>query len=152
LPAASLALVGAAHAADIVGAASAGGTDAELYVAVGESQVNGSPHRAGKAGIGVGTVSQAKPVDFQGLSAYSAPTTVNGVTVRTLAMPITGAPGSHAGMGHFNFVKVGSGDVWFGEWSRMAPPVASTTARSTSLATAPAPRCPPAWPPTRWPA
>jgi hypothetical protein len=33
-------------------------------------------------------------------------------------------------MGHFNFVKVGSGDVWFGEWSRMAPPVASTTARS----------------------
>ena len=115
--AASLALVGAAHAADIVGAASAK-TDAELYVAVGESQVNGGPHRAGKAGIGVGTVSQAKPVDFQGLSAYSAPTTVNGVTVRTLAMPITGAPGSHAGMGHFNFVKVGSGDVWFGEWSK----------------------------------
>ena len=115
--AASLALVGAAHAADIVGAASAR-TDAELYVAVGESQVNGGPHRAGKAGIGVGTVSQAKPVDFQGLSAYSAPTTVNGVTVRTLAMPITGAPGSHAGMGHFNFVKVGSGDVWFGEWSK----------------------------------
>nr|WP_239500792.1 hypothetical protein [Stenotrophomonas maltophilia] len=45
--AASLALVGAAHAADIVGAASAR-TDAELYVAVGESQVNGGPHRAGR--------------------------------------------------------------------------------------------------------
>jgi len=115
--AATFALAGAAHAADIVGAASPA-TDAELYVAVGESQVNGGPHSAGKAGIGVGTVSNAKPVDFQGLSLYSGTTTVNGTNVRTLAMPITGAPGSHAGMGHFNFVKVGSGDVWFGEWSK----------------------------------
>lgn len=115
--AASFALAGAAQAADIVGAASPV-TDAELYVAVGDSQVNGGPHSAGKAGIGVGTVSNARRVDFQGLASYSVPTTVNGTTVRTLAMPITGAPGSHAGMGHFNFVKVGSGDVWFGEWSK----------------------------------
>lgn len=115
--AASFALAGAAQAADIVGAASPV-TDAELYVAVGESQVNGGPHSAGKAGIGVGTVSNARRVDFQGLASYSVPTTVNGTTVRTLAMPITGAPGSHSGMGHFNFVKVGSGDVWFGEWSK----------------------------------
>uniref|UniRef100_A0A914YG34 Transferrin-binding protein B C-lobe/N-lobe beta barrel domain-containing protein n=1 Tax=Panagrolaimus superbus TaxID=310955 RepID=A0A914YG34_9BILA len=63
--AATFALVGAAHAADIVGAASPV-TDAELYVAVGESQVNGGPHQAGKAGIGVGTVSNAKPVYFVG--------------------------------------------------------------------------------------
>ncbi|WMJ69382.1 Slam-dependent surface lipoprotein [Stenotrophomonas sp. 24(2023)] len=115
--AATLALAGAAHAADIVGAASPA-TDAQLYIKVGASEVNGGPHTAGKAGIGVGTVSNAKPVDFQGLSSYSVPTTVNGVTVRTLAMPITGTPGNHSGMGHFNFVKVGSGDVWFGEWSK----------------------------------
>ncbi|MEN5372687.1 Slam-dependent surface lipoprotein [Stenotrophomonas hibiscicola] len=115
--AAALALAGTAQAADIVGAASPA-TDAQLYVKVGASEVNGGPHSAGKAGIGVGTVSNAKPVDFQGLAAYSASTTVNGVTVRTLAMPITGTPGSHSGMGHFNFVKVGSGDVWFGEWSK----------------------------------
>lgn len=115
--AASLALAGAAHAADIVGAASAV-TDPQLNVNVGESQVNGGPHSAGKAGIGVGTVSGGTRVDFQGLSAYSAPAVINGTTVRTLAMPITGTPGSHAGMGHFNFVKVGSGDVWFGEWSK----------------------------------
>lgn len=115
--AAALALAGTAQAADIVGAASPA-TDAQLYVKVGASEVNGGPHSAGKAGIGVGTVSNAKPIDFQGLAAYSAPTTVNGVTVRTLAMPITGTPGSHSGMGHFNFVKVGSGDVWFGEWSK----------------------------------
>ncbi|MFL0350414.1 Slam-dependent surface lipoprotein [Stenotrophomonas lactitubi] len=115
--AASLALAGAAHAADIVGAASAV-TDPQLNVNVGESQVNGGPHSAGKAGIGVGTVSGGTRVDFQGLSAYSAPTVINGTTVRTLAMPITGTPGNHAGMGHFNFVKVGSGDVWFGEWSK----------------------------------
>ena len=110
-------VAGAAQAADIVGAASPA-TDSQLYVKVGASEVNGGPHSAGKAGIGVGTVSNGKPVDFQGLAAYSAPTTVNGVTVRTLAMPITGTPGSHSGMGHFNFVKVGSGDVWFGEWSK----------------------------------
>ncbi|WP_251275810.1 hypothetical protein, partial [Enterobacter hormaechei] len=85
--------------ADIVGAASPA-TDSQLYVKVGASEVNGGPHSAGKAGIGVGTVSNAKPVDFQGLSAYSAPTTVGNVTVRTLAMPITGTPGNHAGMGH----------------------------------------------------
>ena len=115
--AATFALAGAAQAADIVGAASPA-TDSQLYVKVGASEVNGGPHSAGKAGIGVGTVSNAKPVDFQGLSAYSAPTTVGNVTVRTLAMPITGTPGNHAGMGHFNFVKVGSGDVWFGEWSK----------------------------------
>lgn len=115
--AASFALAGAAQAADIVGAASPV-TDAELYVAVGDSQVNGGPHSAGEAGIGVGTVSNARRVDFQGLASYSVPTTINGTTVRTLAMPITGAPGSHSGMGHFNFVKVGSGDVWFGEWSK----------------------------------
>ncbi|WP_256843548.1 hypothetical protein, partial [Pseudomonas aeruginosa] len=90
-----------AQAADIVGAASPT-TDSQLYVKVGASEVNGGPHSAGKAGIGVGTVSNAKPVDFQGLAAYSAPTTVGNVTVRTLAMPITGTPGNHAGMGHFN--------------------------------------------------
>lgn len=115
--AATFALAGAAQAADIVGAASPA-TDSQLYVKVGASEVNGGPHSAGKAGIGVGAVSNGKPVDFQGLAAYSAPTTVNGVTARTLAMPITGTPGSHSGMGHFNFVKVGSGDVWFGEWSK----------------------------------
>ena len=62
--AAALALAGTAQAADIVGAASPA-TDAQLYVKVGASEVNGGPHSAGKAGIGVGTVSNAKPVDFR---------------------------------------------------------------------------------------
>jgi|GEM_PF-145296 len=101
--------------ADIVGANSPA-THNELYVKVGKSVVNAGPHRAGMAGIGLGTMSNGKPVDFDGLASFSSPTAVKGV--RSLTTGISGAPGSHSGFGHFNFVKVGSGDVWFGEWSK----------------------------------
>jgi hypothetical protein len=101
--------------ADIVGAESPA-THKELYIKVGKSVVNAGPHRAGMAGFGLGTMSNGKAVDFDGVAAFSSPTAVKGV--RSLATGIVGAPGSHSGFGHFNFVKVGSGDVWFGEWSK----------------------------------
>ncbi|WP_411851127.1 Slam-dependent surface lipoprotein [Stenotrophomonas sp. LGBM10] len=110
-------LAGNAQAADIVGANSPS-TSAEFNISVGASQVQAGPHSRDKAGIGVSTVSGGLKVDFAGLSAYSGKTPINGVTVQTLNVPITGTPGSHSGMGYFSFVKVGSGDVWFGEWSR----------------------------------
>jgi len=64
-------------------------------------------------------------VDFQGLAGFSAATVLvpGKMTAYTLHDPITpGTPGNpndppHNGLGSFNFVKVGGGDVWFGEWS-----------------------------------
>ncbi|MEL6114564.1 Slam-dependent surface lipoprotein [Photobacterium sp. SP02] len=77
------------------------------HVEVGESNVNGGPHVAGRAGIGaVSLGSTAQKVDFQALKNYSS--VQNGVNV---------LGGGHAGMGQFNFAKVGAGDVWFGEWA-----------------------------------
>lgn len=101
--------------ADIVGANSPA-SDQNLYIKVAKSIVNAGPHRAGMAGVGISTMSNAKAVDFDGLASFSSPTAVKGV--RSLVAGITGTPGNHSGFGHFNFVKVGSGDVWFGEWSK----------------------------------
>ncbi len=93
--------------------AQAGFTGAQSYndkVEVGESIVNAPPaHVAGRAGIGsaaFGGVTQK--VDFQGLANYSS--TSNGIYTLGSA---------HGGtIGVFNFAKVGSGDVWFGEWAQ----------------------------------
>lgn len=77
-------------------------------IEVGESTVNGGPHVAGRAGIGIATMgSTQQKVDFQALSAYAQPT--NGI--HSLSM-------GHGGVGAFNFAKVGASDVWFGEWSQ----------------------------------
>lgn len=75
-------------------------------VEVGESTVNGGPHVAGRAGIGVASMGLTKKVDFQALTAYGSQS--NGIHTIT---------GGHGGLGTFNFAKVGAGDVWFGEWS-----------------------------------
>lgn len=77
-------------------------------IEVGESTVNGGPHVAGRAGIGIAAMgSTQQKVDFQALTAYGQAT--NGI--HTISM-------GHGGIGAFNFAKVGAGDVWFGEWSQ----------------------------------
>lgn len=79
-----------------------------INIEVGESTVNGGPHVAGRAGIGIAAMgSTQQKVDFQALSAYAQPT--NGI--HSLSM-------GHGGIGAFNFAKVGTSDVWFGEWSQ----------------------------------
>lgn len=97
---------GAAQAAPFVGASSNTGN-----VAVGPSTINGGPHQAGLAGIGVNSTGLSNPVDFNGLSAYGG-----GGAVKVLNFPYSGAPTTHDNLGVFAFAKVGSQDVWFGEW------------------------------------
>ena len=96
----------------VVGNISQAGFDGtESYntnIEVGESVINGGPHTAGKAGIGIAAFgSTAAKVDFQGLSLSA-----------TLSNGIYTLSSGHGGLGTFNFAKVGSGDVWFGEWAQ----------------------------------
>jgi hypothetical protein len=105
----AVALAGVAHAG-IVGES----TD-ETHLKVGASVINAGPHTAGKAGVAVASIGLSAYVDFQGLSASAPPS--GGVS--TINNPST-APGSHNGMGVFNFAKVSTGDLWFGEWSDTA--------------------------------
>lgn len=86
---------------------------------VGMSVIPFGPHSYGYAGIGIGgdVFSKAMKVDFMGLAS----TTIiddNGF------YPISEAidEEDHDGLGVFNFAKVGSGDVWFGEWSEGGAP------------------------------
>jgi hypothetical protein len=98
---------GAAHAQF------AGGSSDGSKVIVGESDVDGGPHVSGRAGIGVpGT--DGRRVDFQGLSRYALPD-LNGV--RHLNMS-TSSTADHSRYGDFRFARVGSADLWFGEWSQ----------------------------------
>lgn len=113
---------GSAMAANIVGTQS--NPSPSTYISVGESQVPFGPHTAGKAGIGISNYAMGIKVDFQGLAPSSTATTLTpSMTAYQLHDPITpGTPGNpndpaHNGLGSFSFVKVGSGDVWFGEWS-----------------------------------
>lgn len=99
-------VLGSAHAAPFLGKSSN-----ESYVRVGESTVNGGPHRAGQAGIAVNSTGLDKPVDFKGLSMYGG-----AGSVKVLNFPYSGAPSSHDNLGVFAFAQVGSQDVWFGEW------------------------------------
>lgn len=104
---AMIATAGTAHAQF------AGGSSDTSKVQVGASQVDGGPHVSGRAGISVpGTHGQR--VDFQGLSLY-APADTNGV--RHLNMP-SSAPTDHSSYGSFRFARVGTADLWFGEWSQ----------------------------------
>lgn len=97
--------------AEYVGAASN-----TTNIQVGQSTVNGGPHVAGKAGVSVASLGAANFVDFAGISAYAS-TSSTSPTVYTLDYS-TAAPTDHSNMGHFNFAKVGSSDIWFGEWSQ----------------------------------
>ena len=115
-------VAGSAAAANIVGTQSTG-TGAS-YITVGASQVPFGPHTAGISGVGISSYAGGAKVDFQGLTPSSAATALTpSMTVYRLHDPITpGTPGNpndpaHFGLGSFSFVKVGSGDVWFGEWS-----------------------------------
>lgn len=108
-------LVGVVQVVDIVGVVSVV-IDVQLYVKVGVFEVNGGLYSVGKVGIGVGIVFNVKLVDFQGLVVYLVFIIVGNVIVCMLVMLIIGIFGNYVGMGYFNFVKVGSGDVWFGEW------------------------------------
>ncbi|BCI69243.1 hypothetical protein SUS17_1726 [Sphingomonas sp. S17] len=91
----------------------AGGSSDTGKVTVGASDVNGGPHVAGRAGIGVpGT--NGRRVDFQGLSLYAAPD-LNGVRHLNMA---TSDVADHSSYGDFRFARVGTADLWFGEWSQ----------------------------------
>lgn len=118
----AITLAGTAAAANIVGTQSS--SSGSPYITVGESQVPFGPHTAGKAGIGISNYAGGIKVDFQGLAPSSTATVLTPtMTVYRLHDPTTpGTPGdptnpAHNGLGSFSFVKVGSGDVWFGEWS-----------------------------------
>ncbi|EJL38458.1 hypothetical protein PMI01_00025 [Caulobacter sp. AP07] len=108
-PIAALALCGVAQAA-IVGQS----TDT-TQLRVGTSTINAGPHTSGKPGVAVAGIGLSSYVDFAGLQASIPP--VNGVT--TINSP-SSAPGSHNGMGVFNFAKVSNADLYFGEWSDTA--------------------------------
>ncbi|MDG2527836.1 Slam-dependent surface lipoprotein [Caulobacter endophyticus] len=105
----AVALAGVAHAG-IVGES----TDPSV-LQVGVSTINAGPHTAGKSGVSVKSIGLSAFVDFQGLQAVSP----SSGGVSTINSPST-APGSHNGMGVFNFAKVSTGDIWFGEWSDTA--------------------------------
>ncbi|MET4898680.1 Slam-dependent surface lipoprotein [Sphingomonadaceae bacterium jetA1] len=91
----------------------AGGSSDTDTVSVGASDVNGGPHVAGRAGIGVpGT--NGRRVDFQGLSLYTPPD-LNGVRHLNMA---TSSTKDHSQYGDFRFARVGSDDLWIGEWSQ----------------------------------
>lgn len=98
---------GAAHAQF------AGGSSDTDKVTVGVSNVDRGPHVAGRAGIGVPSTGEQR-VDFQGLSRYALPD-LNGV--RHLDMS-TNDTANHSSYGDFRFARVGSADLWFGEWSQ----------------------------------
>lgn len=85
------------------------------YIEVGESSVQAGPHTSGKAGIGVSTFPKkgaSAKIDLQGLANLVTRYNVGGTTVYHFSQA-----SSHAGLGTFDFIKVGNMDVWFGEWS-----------------------------------
>ncbi len=90
-------------------------------IQVGESTVNGGPHRAGGPGIGVQSTGASQLVDFAGLVTYGR-TDAAGVTALALESPTPppGAPPSHDSLGAFHFAKVSNADVYYGEWSQSA--------------------------------
>ncbi|MEA1084438.1 Slam-dependent surface lipoprotein [Sphingomonas sp. CD22] len=105
---ATLAIAGGAQA-QIAGASSDTNN-----VNIGPSTVDGGPHRSGRPGIGVPNTGLVTRVDFEGLQA-SSPPNADGVTTITR---ITGTTTDHSRYGRFDFAKVGSADLYFGEWSQ----------------------------------
>lgn len=106
-----------------------GGTSDDDYVTVGKSDINaGTVHTAGLAGFGVNATGINTQVDFQGIAGYSVSSnanvdwdnnaTVDGThTVYQFTSPYTGPVEDHDGLGVFTFAKIGSDDLWIGEWS-----------------------------------
>jgi hypothetical protein len=109
----ALTLLAATAMGGVAQAAIVGESSDPALVGVGTSTINGGPHSAGKPGISVLATGIANLVDFAGLQASVPP--VNGVT--TINSP-SDAPTNHSTMGVFNFAKVGTNNLYFGEWSQ----------------------------------
>lgn len=107
---ASVMLAGAAHAQVV------GGTSDPAKVKISSSTVNGGPHSAGKVGFNVPNLAPGQFVDFQGLKTIIG-TDANGVTT---FVNTTGTTTDHSQYGQFDFAKVGSHDIYFGEWKQTA--------------------------------
>lgn len=108
-----LAPIVAAALCGVAQAAIVGQSSDTTQLRVGTSTINGGPHSAGHPGVSVQATGLSNLVDFAGLQASVPP--VNGVT--TINSP-TDAPENHSNLGLFNFAKVGSNDLYFGEWSQ----------------------------------
>ncbi|WP_447725700.1 Slam-dependent surface lipoprotein [Sphingomonas koreensis] len=83
-------------------------------VNIGLSTVQGGPHVKDRVGIGVPRTNLTTRVDFQGLQGVLG-TDGNGVTT---FVNTTQATTDHSKYGRFDFAKVGSHDVYYGEWSQ----------------------------------
>lgn len=105
---ASLAWCSAANA-QIVGVS----TDTSKVV-VGTSTINGGPHASGRPGIAVPSTGLSNLVDFQGLQSSVG---VDGNAVSTINAP-SGIPSDHTNLGVFHFAKVGTANLYFGEWAQ----------------------------------
>lgn len=105
---ASVAFVGSAHA-QVVGESSN-----TAKVKIDESTVNGGPHSSGEVGINVPALTSTQYIDFLGLQNVLG-TDGNGVTTFTAT---TTDVDDHSTYGRFDFAKVGSYDLYFGEWSQ----------------------------------
>ncbi|MGB0894225.1 MAG: Slam-dependent surface lipoprotein [Parashewanella sp.] len=100
--------------ADIIG-----GQSFNQFIQVGASEVDSreGTHTPGRAGIGLTPMGPQK-IDFQGLASYLGTPSDGIYRLQMGSTPPAGTPIDHTNLGTFNFAKVGSGDVWFGEWGQ----------------------------------
>lgn len=104
---ASATFAGGAHA-QVVGAASTTNVD------IDESTVNGGPHSDGEVGINVPALTSTQYVDFLGLQNIIG---TDGNDVTTFTATTTDVD-DHSSYGRFDFAKVGSYDLYYGEWTQ----------------------------------
>lgn len=112
----AVAACGVAFGANAADSAKTHPDQATPYINVGLTEPSSGAHGSpgGEPGIDVSTVGGGKLISIGGLTKMPGVNTDgNGVT--SVKMP--GAPGSHSGMGVFNFAKVANAEVYFGEWS-----------------------------------
>jgi len=107
---------GSLLAADIVGNQTNPANPSGASISVDESTVNGGPHKAGYAGIGVSTFGGGAKIDFDGIAQYSTPGNIGNVANLARYQLSAGAT-PHGGLGNFDFVRVATADVWFGTWN-----------------------------------
>lgn len=109
----AIALVASASFAGTAHAGIYGASSDTSEVTIGTSNVNAGPHVTGRPGISVPAMPGAI-VDFQGLQS-SVGTDGNGVSTINAG---TSVPTDHSNLGVFHFAKVGSANLYFGEWSQ----------------------------------
>jgi hypothetical protein len=106
----SASLAGTAQAQTITGASSD-----TAKVNIDASTISaGSIHVPGRVGINVPSMLSTQYIDFQGLQGTLG-TDANGVTT---FIDTTAATTDHSKYGRFDYAKVGSHDVYYGEWSQ----------------------------------